>query len=333
MMATEYADLRTVSRKFRHALGALIGILILNVFLAEAGAAGERHTSDVLDALLEIDAAHASLCNATLEADQVRAWLAKLTAETRTQVVALEESKAATSSAIVQVMNGIVFGHLGIRPSQDTHDPCNLFLSSMLARKQGYCVGIAALYLSIAEALELPIHAVATPTHVFLRYDDGVTRINIETSNGGAPVADEQYMAQQRIAPESVRKGVFLRALSTNQFLAQVHSNLGVIYSERREYARAGEEYAAALRLDKHLPAAWYNLGKAQSEQGDVEGAIRSFTKALRLHPNDTWALNNRGLAHRKLGNEQAALADFQSAMAIDPTFEPARKNVDPGAR
>jgi regulator of sirC expression with transglutaminase-like and TPR domain len=223
------------------------------------------------------------------------------------------------------LINGIIFGHGGLRSSQDLHDPCNLFVSGVLARGQGYCVGIAGVYLSAAEELGLPIKAVATPSHVFLRYDDGKTRINIETFSGGASVPDEQYVSQQRIAPESVRRGVFLDDLSTDQFLAQVHNNLGVIYSERRDYARADEEYEVALRLDKRLPAAWYNRGKNLLEQGDLEGAIRSFTKALRLHPNDTWALNNRGLAYRQLGKAEKARADFEAALRIDPAFEPAR--------
>jgi regulator of sirC expression with transglutaminase-like and TPR domain len=240
----------------------------------------------------------------------------------------VEADSRARAETRVRLLNAIIFGRVGIRSSQDLHDPCNLFLSSVLARQQGYCVGIAALYLSVAEALALPIHAVATPTHVLLRYDDGATRINIETSNGGAATPDEQYTSQQRIAPESIRKGVFLDDLSTEEFLAQVHNNLGVIYSERRDYTRADDEYAAALRLDRRLPAAWYNRGKNQIERGDIEGAIRSFTKALRLHPNDTWALNNRGLASMQLGKAEKARADSQAALRIDPGFERASSNL-----
>jgi len=74
--------------------------------------------------------------------------------------------------------------------------------SDVIDRKQGYCVGIAALYLLVAERLDLPIHAVATPSHVFLRFDDGAARINIETLQGGASVPDEQYIRDQKIPEE-----------------------------------------------------------------------------------------------------------------------------------
>src|SRR5713101_9023255 len=86
----------------------------------------------------------------------------------------------------------------------------------------------------LAERLNLPIYAVATPSHVFLRYDDGSTRINIETLQGGASVPDDQYIREQKIPEESIRCGIFLRNLTTDELLAQVHNNLGVIYSERK---------------------------------------------------------------------------------------------------
>ena len=309
---------------------------IVSLVLATASALASDQKTPLLDHLLALESGHASLCQSALGAVEARAQVEALSSAVRDEFAELDLPKTEAAGADsrtraeteVRLLNAIIFGRLGMRSSQDLHDPCNLFLSSVLARKQGYCVGIAALYLSVAEALDLPIRAMATPTHVFLRFDDGKTRINIETFNGGASVPDEQYVSQQRIAPESIRKGVFLDDLSTDQFLAQVHNNLGVIYSERREYARADDEYDAALRLDKRLPAAWYNRGKNRMEQGDLEGAIRSFTKALRLHPNDTWALNNRGLAYRQLGKAKKARADFEAALKIDPAFEQARTNL-----
>src|SRR2546425_846140 len=116
----------------------------------------------------------------------------------------------------------MIFGQLEIRASQDLKDPCNLLPSRVLERKQGYCVGIAALYLLLAERLDLPIHAVATPSHVFLRYDDGTTRINIETLQGGANIPDDQYIREQKIPERSIGRGIFMRNLTTNEFLAQV---------------------------------------------------------------------------------------------------------------
>lgn len=52
-----------------------------------------------------------------------------------------------------------------------------------------------------------------------------------------------------------------MRNLTTDGFLAQVHNNLGVIYSERNEYEKAAAEYGRAVGLHPEFPAAFYNHG------------------------------------------------------------------------
>jgi regulator of sirC expression with transglutaminase-like and TPR domain len=311
-----------LSRPFQdtvtHALRILIAVAVGITSSALAGG----HEGSLLERLIAVDQNHTNLCNAALDEASSLARIAAMARAVRSQL-----DIAHTPESVVKALNGIVFGPSGIRSSQDLHDPCNLLLSGVLARGQGYCVGVAAVYLAVAEELNLPIYAVGTPSHVLLRFDDGRTRINIET-DGGRSVPDEQYVSQNRIAPASLKKGVFLENLSTDRFLAQVHNNLGVIYSERREFERAAAEYEEALRLDKRLPAAWYNSGKDLQEQGQLKGAIRAFTKALNLHPNDTWALNNRAMAYREMGQVDLARQDLELSLRIDPQFQQARQNL-----
>src|SRR5207247_270887 len=255
--------------------------------------------------------------------EEYESTIAKLADEIRAELASVQSGPASLGA-----LNRIIFGQLDIRASADLKDPCNLLASRVLARKQGYCVGIAALYLAVAERLQLPIYAVATPSHVFLRYDDGTTRINIETLQGGANVPDEQYVREQKIPEKSIRRGIFMRNLTTDEFLAQVYSNLGVIYSERKDYDRAALEYERALDLDAQFPAAFSNLGHALLKTGSYRRAVRLFSKSLRLYPTDVWALNNRGLAYVKLGKRQKARRAFEEALKIDPTFEQARRNL-----
>jgi regulator of sirC expression with transglutaminase-like and TPR domain len=188
---------------------------------------------------------------------------------------------------------------------------------------------VAALYLGIAEEMRLPVYAVATPAHLFLRFDDGSTRINIEATAMGAMRTDEEYAREGGMPGASLHKGVFLRNLSDDQFLAQVHSNLGVVYSERKNDVAAAREFERALNLDPGLPAAWYNRGNDRLRRVDYRGAVKDFSRALDLYPIDVWALNNRGVAYRNLDKSGKARRDFEAALRIDPGFEPARKNLD----
>jgi regulator of sirC expression with transglutaminase-like and TPR domain len=290
----------------------------------------------LLERLLAVERDHEGLCPEASRAEVVREQIRDLTATLRTRFERVVEPdgaplKTAGSRAerAVQALNRSIFEDFGMRPSRDVQDSCNLLLTSVLKRKQGYCVGVAALYLVLAETLELPIRAVATPSHIFLRYDDGKTRINIETFQGGAALPDEQYVVEQKIAPVSIRRGVFLRGLTDDEFIAHVRNNLGVVHSHQENYTRAAREYEAALRLHRDFPAAWYNRAKDLQRQGDYAPAIRCFSKALRLHPNDVWALNNRGLAYREIGRRDKARRDYEAALAIDPDFELARRNLE----
>src|SRR6266571_5856784 len=272
---------------------------------------GDTHFQRAL-AVIEND--HAGLCPATASQEKFEATIARLADENRA-----EPASVPSGPASLGALNRMVFGRLGIRATADLKDPCNLLPSRVLERKQGYCVGIAALYLLLAERLDLPIYAVATPSHVFLRYDDGSARINIETLQGGANVPDDQNIREQKIPEESIRRGIFMRNLTVDEFLAQVHNNLAVVYSERKDYDAAAREYELALDLDPRLPAALYNWGNDLLRQGSYRQAVHRFSKSLRLYPTDVWALNNRGLAYLKVGKSEKARKDLQAAISIDP--------------
>jgi regulator of sirC expression with transglutaminase-like and TPR domain len=306
----------------RHAtIGAGAGFLLLAMSFPPTAAGAD---GPLVPELVAIEDGFHTVSGQVLRPGRLNARVAELMADLQK----IPEVRAGGKEG-VEALNRFVFGHLGIRATQDLRDPMNLLPSAVLERKQGYCVGIAAVYLILAEQLELPIFAVATPSHVFLRFDEGTTRLNIETFQQGANVPDEQYIREHRIPETSIRRGVFLRNLTPDGFLAQVHNNLGVIYSERKEYAKAAAEYRLAIELHLRFPAAFYNHGNDLLAQGQFRKAVRKFSRALRLYPTDVWALNNRGLAELKLGWDEEARWDFEEALRIEPGFEQARRNLE----
>jgi regulator of sirC expression with transglutaminase-like and TPR domain len=302
-------------------------IILVILFLVSAGpAGGAEFKRDLLARLAALENEHRALCPSAEARPDLEAAIAALL---RTSWPS--PNPAAGHPQGIEALNRLVFAGLGVRSSRDLEDPCNLLPTAILERRQGYCVGLAALYLVLAERLKLPIFAVATPSHVFLRYDDGATRINIETQEGGANVPDERYIQEMKIPARSIRNGAFLRNLTADESLAQVHNNLGVIYSKRLDYESAAGEYERALSLDPRLPAAYYNYGKALLSQGQYNRAERLLSRALRLYPTDVWALNNRGMALCGLGKTRRAREDFTRALALDPSFTLAARNLSDG--
>src|SRR5207249_1324652 len=106
-----------------------------------------------------------------------------------------------------------------------------------------------------------PIRAVATPKHVFLRWEGRGLRRNIELFEKGRDAPDEEYVRQEKIPQESIERGVFMKSLSRRQFLAFLHQNRGVLESQRGNFADSTKDYEQALKLNDHLEAAYYNRG------------------------------------------------------------------------
>jgi len=313
---------RSLQRDDRKRCALIAGLAFLLLLRAPPGA--RALPAYPLGAAIEaIEHEHDLLCPAETTEPAMQANLSRLAEDLRGTI-----DRAAGAASTVRALNEAIFGRLGITGSPDLKDPCNLLPSRVIERKRGYCVGIAALYLVLAERLDLPIYAAATPTHVFLRYDDGASRINIETLQRGASVPDQQYVREQKIPEISIGRGVFMRNLTVNEFLAQVHNNLGVIYSEKGSYGRADAEYREAIDLDPGLAVAYYNKGNDLLRLGDYRPAVRFLTRSLRLYPTDVWALNNRGLAYEHLGKLKKAGIDLRLALETDPAFETARVNL-----
>lgn len=97
-------------------------------------------------------------------------------------------------------------------------------LAASLLRRQGNCLSTATLYVLIGEALELPIRMVVVPGHAFVRWDDGMTRRNIETTAEGVAIDDVDYLyrGESQCDPADVAVLGWGRSLSADEFLAEL---------------------------------------------------------------------------------------------------------------
>ena len=68
------------------------------------------------------------------------------------------------------------------------------FLPSVIDNRQGVCLGVSILYLSLAQRLDLPLEIITPPGHIYLRYHNGTTLINIETTARGINPPSETYL-------------------------------------------------------------------------------------------------------------------------------------------
>jgi tetratricopeptide (TPR) repeat protein len=97
-------------------------------------------------------------------------------------------------------------------------------LAACLLRTHGNCLSTTTLYTVVGEALKLPIHAVVIPHHAFARWDDGTTKVNIETTSGGRELTDSYYLNQSEATPADVEALRWGTSLDNDSFISELTS-------------------------------------------------------------------------------------------------------------
>jgi hypothetical protein len=89
----------------------------------------------------------------------------------------------------------------------------------------------------------------------------GFQNSNIEPTCGGCYISDNQYVAMGKIPRRAIRNGVYLRALSSREYIATLMSNhaIQLISLGRNKEARAYLELA--ISVDSTISSAYWNLG------------------------------------------------------------------------
>ena len=140
------------------------------------------------------------------------------------------------------------------------------------------------------------------------------------------------------------------------------YSNLGNVYADLRQFAKAKAAYQNALRMEPTLAAVYGNLGNMYRAQQNPEQAIFQYQKGLRIDPKNAdiylhmaslffdlkrypqaienyhkvleiapqrlEALNNLGSIYHQQGNAEQAISYYEQALAVSPDFVAALFNL-----
>ncbi len=106
---------------------------------------------------------------------------------------------------------------------------------------------------------------------------------------------------------------------------AKILYNRGTMLADAGNYAKAQEEFTAALRADPRFVDAGYNLGVVLLAMDDPERAIAILEQVLKARPAEPLFEFALGKAHFDAGRVSDALEHFDRAVELDPTLEDAR--------
>jgi tetratricopeptide (TPR) repeat protein len=104
-------------------------------------------------------------------------------------------------------------------------------------------------------------------------------------------------------------------------------NNLGIAYSDKREFDRAIECYRKAIEIDPTYAFAWNNMGNALGYNGEYEQSLHAFSEAISLKPDYAEAYNNRAVTRTQVEQHDAALEDYARALHFRADYSEAHTN------
>ncbi|CAK0734281.1 hypothetical protein CVIRNUC_000409 [Coccomyxa viridis] len=109
----------------------------------------------------------------------------------------------------------------------------------------------------------------------------------------------------------------YRRAIAACPAYAPAFYNIGVIHSERRDFAAAKQYYERALQAHPGYAEAHCNLGVIHKEEGRLEEAIASYERALAAAPEFNIVRNNLAVALTELGTRIKLSGDVVGGVAL----------------
>ncbi len=217
----------------------------------------------------------------------------------------------------VSALNRVLF-----EDEEFTYDPApgnpeSFLLDRVLARKRGNCLGLSAVYLSLAERLEIPLGGVYVPSHCFVRFEGNGARINVETGEEGVEHNDGWYSGKYRLKEGSP----YLQTLGKREMIGVYLKNIGAAYSRKGREKEALRRYREASLCYPDLPDVHYNAGVSLQRMGNREEAIARYRKALALDPYMVAARGNLATAYCGSGKMEDGIREFRKALEINPNY------------
>lgn len=195
----------------------------------------------------------------------------------------------------------------------------NYLLNSGIKKKAIDCDNYCALYIAIAEVMKIPIVPVYAPNHSFLRFyfDDG-SYLNWEPTQA-MPRTDSYYIQQLNITAESINKGVYLKTLTRQEFIAVEYNNIGSHLMLARKYNDALLYFNTAVKLYPAFSSAYHNRGTSYYALNHSKEAMADLLKANELDPMRASTHNTLGDIYLDNKEYEKAAAEFAISIKLNP--------------
>jgi hypothetical protein len=131
-------------------------------------------------------------------------------------------------------------------------DPRSVFLHGLLGPERvGTCSSLPVLYVAVGRQLGYPLKLVTTRGHLFVRWEGGGERFNVEVTGHGLNRFDDDYYRHWplEISRTEEQAEGYLQSLTPVGELSAFLSVRGMCQREAGRLSEAAESFAAASRL------------------------------------------------------------------------------------
>jgi tetratricopeptide (TPR) repeat protein len=237
------------------------------------------------------------------------------------RAVRADAGPGASPERWIEALNRRLFGFSAEEPGGA---PNQSELGIALQWGAGNCMAFSSIYLALAERLALPVHGVKSPGHVFVRWDDGTFRRNIECTEKGAEHPDRWYETRGEglsIDPADVASGAYLANLSKSEFVALALTNRAFRLADRDEPGAAIAAADAAIRLSPRECSAYIARACAASARGRGarDDVLRDLAAALAIRRPDLHEVGGAVNACRRVGAEAERIAWAERGLGLVP--------------
>ncbi len=245
----------------------------------------------------------------------------------------------------------------------DSRMPGRFFLlSDVLKKKKADSLGMSLLGYVLGRKAGLPVHVVASPHHVFLRYKSEDTFRNIEVYAGGEGHSNAYYRRAGNLKQSCIGEGMYLVNMKKKEILGlllletavdyyggkrageglayyetitkllpkfpDVYIRFAFLFSCSGAKEKAVENYKTAAMLNPAFVGAWVNIGLIRTGQKKYKEAEAAFKKAVRLEPDRVSAWCYMGDMYAEKEDYDMAEWALKKALSLDPAYPPAMRSL-----
>ena len=136
------------------------------------------------------------------------------------------------------------------------------------------------------------------------------------------------YMAWKQIGHWKNTESLWARAASVNPSNERAQRNLGAVYMERNDFARAVPCFDAARKVKPDDPRTQYNLGYALLRLGSPSAAVDPLANAVKRDPANVAAQNDYGVCLIQLNRDAEAIRVLEDAAHVETPDRALAANV-----